>query len=171
MAMEIERIGAGRPGDNGLAAWAAALQASADNAGQAVRDTLGELLQGIHGSDVRLPDEASSAPGASGSAAPEAADLSGEITRRSPQALSLQRSAVASLQTSSSGWAAAAPQEALLDHPLSHAAPSAAGASTPTQATASPGETTATVTNGDVHDGQAGDTLGTSIFNAAAARR
>jgi hypothetical protein len=49
--------------------------------------------------------------------------------------------------------------------------PSAGSASSPSDASALPGQTAAALTSGDVHDGQAGDLLGSRVFDTLVRRR
>jgi hypothetical protein len=142
---------------------------SAGQANGAADELLLDLMQGIHGSDMRLPDAGSSLPGASGSAAPEAMDLNGEVTRISAQALAGQRFVVASLQAPSELWALPSARETVFDGSVVSAeAPDAATAIAPTQTLAASAAPAASLWGGAVRDGQASDTLASDSFNNTA---
>lgn len=140
--------------------------------GDALADTVQAMLKGFDGSDVRLPDPASSKPGDRGSAAPEANDLNGEVLQWSPQALAAQRYAAGALQTGPAAWQSPPVHDTLFDHPIDSASAVDAGtAASPTQSAALAMPQAASLFGGDVRDAQAGDVLGSRVFNAAMPRR
>ncbi len=143
-----------------------------EHADQAIAETVQAMLQGFDGSDVRLPDAGASMPGDRGSAAPTAGDLNGEVLEWSPQALAAQRYAAGAIPIGPAAWQVAPAHDALFDHPIDSASAVDAGsAGSPTQSAAIAMPQAAALLGGDVHDGQAGDVLGSSVFNASMNRR
>jgi hypothetical protein len=170
--METEAIGATRRADP-LDAWAALLkEPTANGAADTLGDTVMQMLRAFDGSDVRLPDPASSAPGDTGSAAPQGVDLNGEVSRLSLDALAAQRMAAGSLHAAPSGWQLAPVSDCLMDHPLNTVSATAAATVTaPTQSASAPSPLAASLWGGDVHEAQAGSTLATHHFNVTSPRR
>lgn len=162
-AMRIEPVDpADRPSasQQALDMWAAMIAADpGKELGDQIEGAIGDMLKGIKGSDVRLPDAVASQPGDRGSAAPQVEDLNGETARLSPQVWAAQRLAIGApiVQLADDR------QQALPTFMHEHPAVSAAA---PTQTSAAPGGAPAAPLGGEVRDGQAGDTLGSNVFGA-----
>jgi hypothetical protein len=118
---------------------------------QALANTLRAMLQAFNGSDVKLPNRGAAQPGDVASAAPDVNELNGTVTAWSPQALAAQRFAM--------GPAGRAADEAF-NTDTRHVV-----GDTATRPMLIP--LAAELFGGELRDGQASDTRGGGLFNAA----
>jgi hypothetical protein len=175
--MKIGEVGGGgelTPFERALQAWRDSLDESPEStlpaaqATSAMADTVAAALRAFDGSDVRLPDSAAMTPGSAGSAAPEAVDLSGEVTRISPQALAAQRMAMLPSADTAEAMVQASQEE--LQALSEVRGPSGVSVLAPSEASLSPNQQAAPLWQGDVTDGQAGDVVGSRVFDSTRLR-